>query len=134
MNPLILGPLLDAAGKIFDKIFPDETSANKAKAELMLAAQSQDFQLAMEQIKTNQEEAKHASVFVAGWRPFIGWVCGAALAWHFIGYDLAAWIVAIKKSDIVLPVISSDNLMELTFALLGLAGMRSWEKAKGITK
>lgn len=132
--PLLAIPILDIVGKVLDKIIPDTAAADKAKLELLAAAGSQEFALALEQIKTNQEEAKHSSIFVAGWRPFIGWVCGVSLAWNFIGYDLVTWIVALKKMDVVLPTIASDNLMELTLAMLGMAGLRSWDKFKGIAR
>ena len=126
--------LLPALEKILDKVIPDSAAAERAKAELIATATNQEFQLALAQIQTNQEEAKHSSIFVAGWRPFIGWVCGAALAWHFIGYDLIAWFVAWRKVDMVLPNLASENLMELTLAMLGMAGLRSWEKSKNIAR
>ena len=130
--PLI--PLIGVLGSLLDKVIPDTAAKDKAKADLLLQAQSQEFQLALGQIQTNQEEAKHASIFVAGWRPFIGWVCGLSLLWHFIGYDLAAWIIAWRKVDMVLPQLASDNLMELTLAMLGMAGLRSWEKSKSVAR
>ena len=128
---LAILPLLD---KVLDKVIPDTAAAEKAKAELIAAATTQEFQLALAQIETNKAEAQHSSIFVAGWRPFIGWVCGVSLAWHFIGYDLVAWFVAWKKVDFVLPQIESGNLMELTLAMLGMAGLRSWEKSKSIAR
>lgn len=134
MNPLLLGPLLDAAGKVFDRLFPDQTQAEQAKLQLLKEASSQEFQLAMEQIKTNQEEAKHASIFVAGWRPAIGWVCATGLAWNFIGYDLAVWAASMWKPEFQPPRLLGDNLMELTFAMLGMAGLRTIDKIKGVTK
>ena len=126
--------LLPVLSKVLDKVIPDTAAAEKAKAELIANATNQEFQLALAQIQTNQEEAKHSSIFVAGWRPFIGWVCGLALAWHFIGYDLVLWFVAWRKVDMVLPQIDSGNLMELTLAMLGMAGLRSWEKSKNIAR
>lgn len=132
--PLPIVPIITVLGSLLDKVIPDTAAKEKAKADLLLQAQSQDFQLALAQIQTNQEEAKHASIFVAGWRPFIGWVCGISLLWHFIGYDLAAWFIAWRKVDMVLPKLASDNLMELTLAMLGMAGLRSWEKSKSVAR
>ena len=134
MNPLILGPIFEIAGKIFDRVIPDKAAAEKAKLEMLQQAQNQEVTLALEQIKVNLAEAQHSSIFVAGWRPFIGWVCGVGLAWHFIGHDLLAWFVAWRKVDIILPKIQAENLMELTLAMLGMAGLRSWEKWKNVSR
>lgn len=134
MNPLILGPIFEIAGKIFDRVIPDKAAAEKAKLDMLQQAQNQEVTLALEQIKVNLAEAQHSSIFVAGWRPFIGWVCGVGLAWHFIGHDLLAWFVAWRKVDIILPKIQAENLMELTLAMLGMAGLRSWEKWKNVSR
>lgn len=126
--------LLDIGSKILDRVIPDKAAAEKAKLELLAAAQNQEFSLALEQIKTNQEEAKHASIFVAGWRPFIGWTCGLGLFWNFLGYPLATWAVVVWHPAFTPPALLSDNLMELTLAMLGMAGLRSWEKFKNVAK
>jgi hypothetical protein len=128
----LLPSIVDIAGKIFDRVIPDKAAAEAAKLELLKEAQSNEFTLALKQIETNIEEAKHASIWVAGWRPFIGWVCGTGLAWNFVGYPVANWIIAIWFPDYSAPELFSDNLMELTLAMLGMAGLRSWEKFKGI--
>ena len=70
--PLLLAPLLDIASKVIDRVIPDKAAAEKAKLEMAATLQSQDFQTQLEQIKVNAEEAKSASLFVAGWRPFVG--------------------------------------------------------------
>lgn len=134
MNPLLISGIMKIAGEIFDRVIPDKAGAEKAKLELLQQAQTQEFTAAMEQIRVNLAEAQHASIFVAGWRPFIGWVCGAGLAWHFIGHDVLAWFVAWRKVDMVLPKIQAENLMELTLAMLGMAGLRSWEKWKNVSR
>jgi hypothetical protein len=83
----------------------------------------------------NTEEAKHSSIFVAGWRPFIGWVCGVGLAWSFLIQPIVIWITVLSGiPEVDLPKIPNDALMELVFCLLGLGGFRTYEKIKGITK
>lgn len=134
MNPLILGPLFDIAGKILDRVIPDKAAAEKAKLDLLTQAQTQEFSLALEQIKVNLAEAQHPSIFVAGWRPFIGWVCGMGLMWNFLGYPLANWAIELWKPEFTPPALLSENLIELTLAMLGMAGLRSWEKWKGIAR
>jgi hypothetical protein len=130
----LAGPILDIAGKVLDRVIPDKASADKAKLELLAAAQTQEFQLALEQIKTNQEEAKHSSIFVAGWRPFIGWTCGIGLMWNFLGHPMAVWAAELWRPEFTPPALLGDNLMELTLAMLGMAGLRSWEKFKNVAR
>lgn len=126
--------LLDIGSKILDRVIPDKAAAEKAKLELLAAAQNQEFSLALEQVKTNQEEAKHSSIFVAGWRPFIGWTCGLGLFWNFLGYPLATWGATLWHPEFTPPALLSESLMELTLAMLGMAGLRSWEKFKNVAK
>ena len=128
----IIGDIINVVGGILDKMIPDKDAREKAKNEIEMTLVSQDFQLRMGQLDINKEEAKHQSVFVAGWRPAIGW-CGAiALFYHFIGFSVMEWILKITNSGIVPPAINSDNLMELVLGILGLGGMRSYERIKGV--
>jgi len=132
MDPLTLSGIFTIGSKIIDKFFPDTAEADKKKAELMLLVQQGELQVSLEQIKTNQEEAKHSSIFVAGWRPFIGWTCGIGLCWNFLGHPLATWAAELWRPEFTPPALLSDNLMELTLVMLGMAGLRSWEKYKGV--
>ena len=77
-------------------------------------------------------EATHKSIFVAGWRPFIGWVCGAALAYNFIIRELVIWSLAISDKDILPPpALQMEVLTTILYALLGLGGLRTFEKLRG---
>jgi hypothetical protein len=92
-------------------------------------------QINIEQIKTNQVEAGSRSLWVAGWRPFIGWVCGIAMAWHFVGVPVITFICAWSGVTIPpLPIFDMSSLMTVLMGLLGLGGMRTFEKMKGLTK
>jgi hypothetical protein len=83
----------------------------------------------------NTEEAKHRNIFVAGWRPFIGWTCGLALFAHFILFPSADVITAYLGYDAVsYPSFDMDSLMTILLGMLGLGGMRSFEKYKKLTK
>ncbi len=84
------------------------------------------------QIDINKIEAGNTNLFVSGWRPFIGWVCGAAIMWAFLGEPMARWGIALWAPGTTLPVIPANNLFELVLAMLGLAGWRSLDKAKGV--
>jgi|TARA_X000001036_G_scaffold139619_4_gene132396 hypothetical protein len=83
------------------------------------------------QTKINEIEAGHRSIFVAGWRPFIGWICGIALAYNFIVRDLFIWIL--KPMDIP-PALQMEHLMTVLLGMLGLGGLRTFEKIKDKTK
>lgn len=112
-----------------------ETPEEKKAAEIILlkAQQEPDKWQAI----TNQIEGKHRSIFVAGWRPFIGWVCGIGIGWHFIGLPFAAFILAaIGKGVLIasLPAISVGQLMTLVFGMLGLGATRTYEKKNNLTR
>ena len=82
------------------------------------------------QTKINEIEAKHRSVFVAGWRPFVGWVCGVALAYNFIIRDLFIWAL---QPEEVPPALQMEHLMTVLMGMLGLGGLRTFEKIKRIS-
>ena len=133
MLPL-LSALLPKAMDIVDKFIPDKDAAAKAKAEMEMKLVEAANAANMAQIQTNQTEAQHRSVFVAGWRPAIGWLCAIGLGWQFVGNEMVKWVIAVNHLDVVPPVINTEGLLELTFAMLGMAGLRTFEKMKGVTK
>ena len=83
------------------------------------------------QTKINELEAQHRSVFVAGWRPFIGWICGIALAYNFVIRDLFIWFA---QPDEIPPALAMDHLMTVLLGMLGLGGLRTYEKIKDKVK
>jgi|TARA_E500000178_G_scaffold229668_1_gene226284 hypothetical protein len=83
------------------------------------------------QAEINKIEAQHRTIFVAGWRPFIGWVCGVALAYNFILRDLLVWFIGPEQ---VPPALQMEHLMTVLIGMLGLGGMRTFEKFKDKTK
>jgi hypothetical protein len=128
----LLAPVL---GTLIDRLVPDKAEAERAKSEMEMSLVEAANQVNIEQIRTNQMEAQHRSLFVAGWRPFIGWTCGVGFAWAFIGNSIVRTVFAANGLDqSLLPTIDTAPLVEMTFAMLGLAGMRSWEKSRGLTK
>ncbi len=133
-NILSSGVLSAAEGvaNVIDRFV--ETDEEKRAAEMIKAKLVLQPQLA--QIELNKIEASHRSIFVAGWRPFIGWVCGFALLWHFVLYDLLSWIsLNTISADVKLPeLVGTDALISIVIALLGLGGMRSFEKISGRAK
>lgn len=106
-----------------------ETDDEKRIAEQIKAKMLMEPQLA--QIEINKIEAAHRSIFVAGWRPFIGWVCGAALAWHFMLFDLLNWVAMMFNPKFAPPILGgTEDLIAVVMSLLGLGGLRTLEKMK----
>ena len=83
------------------------------------------------QTKINAVEAQHRTLFVAGWRPFIGWICGVALAYNFVIRDLFIWVTKTTEAP---PALQMDHLMTVLLGMLGLGGLRTYEKIKGKDK
>ena len=126
----IVESVVGIAGKVLDKFVEDKDLKRKLNAEL----KSQIISLDLAQAQTNLEQAKHSSIFVAGARPAIMWICAFGLGWQFVFQPVAVWIFAASGSDILLPIFETEGLMPLTLSLLGLGSMRSFEKFKGIQR
>ena len=126
----IVESVVGVAGKVLDKFVEDKDLKRKLESEL----KSQIISLDLAQAQTNLEQAKHSSVFIAGARPAIMWICAFGLGWQFVFQPIAVWGIAVSGADLVLPVIQTEGLMSLTLALLGLGSMRSFEKFKGIQR
>jgi hypothetical protein len=131
MNPLILGPLFELGGSIINRMFPDPAEKARAELELLKMTQAGDLQQILAQLEINAKEAQHPSMFVAGARPFILWVCGFGFLWATIGRPVAVW-VALAKGWPLPPEIDADVLMYVLGGLLGLGGFRSYEKVRGV--
>ena len=134
MIPAVITALVPALGTLVDRLIPDKAAAERAKADMEAALVKASNEAALAQVEVNKIEAGHASVFVAGWRPFIGWVCGAALAWAFIVGPVLSWSLAVLGIRESLPPIMTDNLFELVLAMLGLGGLRTFEKMRGVAR
>ena len=102
------------------------------QAEIALKLEELEQAAKMGQIRVNEAEAKSRFLFVAGWRPFIGWVCGAALAYAFIVQPTVEWWAAIEHNNVNLPTIDAGVLFNLVLAMLGLGGLRTLEKVKNV--
>jgi len=133
----MLNVLIPAITGIIDKLIPDPQAAADAKLKALemaqkgeLAALDADLRLALGQMEVNKAEAT-TDVFRGGWRPFCGWVCGAGLAYTFLLKPLLPWAVGLFGVAVpLLPAIDSDALMALLFGMLGLGGLRTYEKVK----
>ena len=122
--------VIGVAGKVLDKFIEDKDLKTKLAHDL----KTQIVSLDLAQAQTNLEQAKHSSIFVAGARPSIMWICAFGLAWQFVLQPVAVWVLAITNSDMALPIIQTEGLMTLTLSLLGLGSMRTAEKWKGVQR
>ena len=130
----MINAIIPIIGSVLDKIIPDNNAKEQAKQQIEKALIDNAAKINITQAETNKVEASHRSVFVSGWRPFLGWISGCGFAWMFVISPLARWVCALQGITVDLPELQSDVLMELTLAMLGLAGLRTWEKSKGLTK
>jgi roadblock/LC7 domain-containing protein len=132
--PAIVTALLPALGTLVDRLIPDRAAAEKAKAEMKAELIRASNEAALAQVEVNKIEAAHSSVFVAGWRPSIGWVCAAGLAWAFVLAPIASWALVVLGIKAELPAIHTDYLLELVLAMLGIGGLRTFEKLRGVAR
>ena len=130
----MLQAILPLIGTVLDRVIPDKNGAQKAKQEIEAELIKNATQLNLAQAETNKIEAAHRSIWVAGWRPCLGWVAALGFAWVFLLQPIAQWIILLTGHAVPLPDFQTDALIELTFAMLGLAGLRTYEKQKGLTK
>lgn len=134
----IVSAVSDVAGKLIDRLWPDPAQAAAAKLELLkmqqtgeLAQLAADTDLAKGQLAVDQAEATSTNIFVAGWRPFIGWVCGSGLAFQFLANPLLTWGAELFGKNVAVPSLDIGTLMTLLFGMLGLGYMRTQEKLAG---
>lgn len=131
----MLSALIGPVSNLLDKFIEDKDQKAKLAHDLATMAERHAHELAQGQIEINKQEASHRSMFVAGWRPFVGWCCGIALAWHFVLQPVTTFVVAYLGVDIpALPTFDMDSLMTVLLGMLGLGGLRTFEKSKGLTK
>jgi hypothetical protein len=118
-----------------DKFFPDADTELKGKLEAASASIANDFALTLAQVEVNKVEASSSSIFVSGWRPAIGWICGLALAYAAIIEPIARFISRVCFGFLeAFPVIDTTITMQILFGMLGFGAARTFEKVKGVSK
>lgn len=126
MDPL--SAALSIGGQLITRLWPDP--ADQAKAQLALLELAQRGELA--QVEVNKVEAASPSIFVSGWRPAIGWVCGAGCAWNWIGLPMASFIMAAIGQTVAIYPADLGEMMPLLLGMLGIGTLRTVEKLKGV--
>lgn len=127
--------LIGPATKLLGKFIEDKDTKNKLAHELATMAERHAQELAKSQIEVNKAEAQSRHWFVASWRPFIGWTCGIALMWHFVLSQFILFFATMFGFSLPdLPEFDMGSLMTVLMGMLGLGGLRTFEKYKGMTK
>ena len=122
---------VEAVGNVLDKLFTSDDE-RLAHSEIVERLRQQP---GLAQVELNKVEAQHRSIFVAGWRPFIGWVCGINIAYLVCIRDIMTWVIMVFNIDIAAPpALGMDMTAELVIALLGISGLRTFEKLNGRAK
>lgn len=128
----ILERIFPIIGEVVDRVVPDKVGAEKAKREIEAKLVDASVQGQLAQIEVNKAEAASSSIFVAGWRPFIGWVCGAALAYQFVVAPVSIWGASWAGFAVPMPPMLDDMLWQLILGMLGMGGLRTFEKLHGV--
>lgn len=123
----ILGPIL---GKAAERLIPDPEARAKWVSETLAMFMQAD----LAQLEVNKAEAATGNMFIGGWRPFIGWVCGAALTYQYIARPFLTWGIQLYNPALPVPPGLNDMLWELMFGLLGMGALRSFDKFRGVAR
>jgi hypothetical protein len=138
---MIADLIVGLVGSVIEKVWPDP--AQKAAAALAIAELQQkgelaeldaQLRLALAQVQVNDSEAKSGDPFASRWRPFIGWVCGFAFAWNFIGLSVARFVMQATGHPFEFAPADMGEMMPVLLGMLGLGGMRTFEKVAGAAK
>lgn len=127
-----IGEIANFATDLVNKFWPDKTQAEKDQLALQVQQMTIAANLTQGQIDVNKAEASSQSVFVAGWRPFVGWVCGAAFGWTFVIGPLMSFTLSAFKVSVSLPQLDLSQLSPVLMGMLGLGVMRTVEKVNGL--
>lgn len=127
-----VGEVASFAQSIVDRLWPDKSQQEKDQMAAQIQIMTLQAQQSEGQTDTNKAEAANASIFVSGWRPFVGWCCGIGFLISFLG-PLISYVVALAgKTGVVFPQLDTSTLMTLLMGMLGLGGMRTYEKVSGL--
>ena len=131
MLQALIGPVTG----LLDKFIEDKDQKAQLAHDLATMAERHAQELSKGQLEINKAEAQHRNIFVAGWRPFIGWTCGVALAWHFVISPFVIFGASMAGFELPdLPEFDMGSLMTVLMGMLGLGGLRTFEKVKQVTK
>ena len=126
----LIGPITS----LLDKFIEDKDQKARLAHDVATMAQKHAQELAKAQLEVNKVEAAHKSMFVAGWRPAVGWVCCFGLASNYLFIPMANFVLVISNSNVTVPALDLNGMMPVVMGMLGLGAMRSYEKTKGVSR
>ena len=129
-----LGSVADLASGIIGKIWPDKTQAEKDQMAQALALIQGQIAMNAGQLEVDKTEAANPSTFVSGWRPFVGWTCGAACAWNWVGLPVANFIGTALRHPLGIAPADLTQMLPLLLGLLGMGALRTYEKTQGVAR
>ena len=124
----ILNALIGPVTGLLDKFIEDKDQKSALAHEIATMSQKYAQESVLAQLEVNKVEAAHKSLFVAGWRPFIGWTCGLGMFGNFITIPFSNFVLALLEYDIVIPLVPLETMMPVLMGMLGLGAMRTYEK------
>tara|TARA_R100001594_G_scaffold20358_2_gene39298 strand:- start:422 stop:823 length:402 start_codon:yes stop_codon:yes gene_type:complete len=130
----LLGSLVEPVTGLLDKFVEDKDQKNRLAHEISTMAERHAQELAKGQLEINKAEAQSRNVFIAGWRPFLGWTMGFAMAYNYVIQPIAIFVLGQLNYLVALPALDMTEMMPVLLGMLGLGGLRTYEKKKGITK
>ena len=127
----VIGPIIKP---LIDRI-PDKNERARAQEQIESQMLTAMTSLVQGQLSINEKEAQHGSIFVAGWRPAIGWICGVALGWNYILQPIINWVAFANGIDLQeAPKLDTAELTTILLGMLGLGGLRTYEKRLGVAR
>ena len=130
----LLPSLLPVVGDVLDRFFPNKEEKERAEREIAAKLTEHLAKIDLAQLEVNKAEAASRNIFVAGWRPFVGWTCGMALAYTYVVRPILVFGLAHYGYWVDLPPLDMSTMMPVLLGMLGLGGLRSFEKYKGVSK
>ena len=131
----LINTLVGPVTSILDKVIQDKDQKAKLAHEIATMSDTHAQQALLAQLEINKAEAASGSLFKGGWRPFIGWTSGVAFAYHFVLQPLLVFVLTASGVDLPeLPEFDMSTLLTVLGGMLGIGGLRSYEKTKGLTK
>ena len=129
----MISALIGPVSAILDKVIPDTNLKEKLSHEIATMAERHTQEQVMAQIEVNKIEAAHNSMFVAGWRPAIGWICALGMAGNFLIIPFVNMALELFETGVEIPLIALSEMMPVLMGMLGLGAMRTFEKTKGVS-
>jgi hypothetical protein len=131
----LINTLVGPVTGLLDKFIEDKDQKAKLAHEIATMSDKHAQEISLAQIDVNKAEASSGSLFKGGWRPFVGWICGFALLYHFIISPLIIFVITLTGAEIPpIPEFDMSSLMTVLLGMLGIGGLRTYEKQKGLTK